>query len=508
MLIKALIAVSMTKGNKTVKRKLSELSISSQYSTSSSSPPPPYENKEKPGNLNSNDNDLFSAAEALTQLTRSSTPPLSVNNRVPSMPTPVSSLSSSLDGRSNERKIEHKANQGEHPLVTKVSKVSKHPIVTNAVKYYENSKRNYGAFNYAAGIVEKAAIPVVNKIEVNLNNRYQAKQLKLEGESGQDPSVTVKKRRLGGAGDYNKVVTMETKKRLQFCLHLLRLANDRINYKVNFLQQKVIDKERSIKEKRSLNNTSSKANDINNEGAAESQENTDVTTDNTPNANNATTNNISTQDAQSEAQQTKTEIVATVKKIIHVISTFKPSSLNTNTISPDINEVNPETRSEDLEFKSTIRDIILKLPTTIQQAAITNNTSAQQANDRIFVFARESLEMITRLTNVFNGQLEHAEHWLAGEMQKERERRKMLESKQETSKQLAIEHNGTNVPGDSDFDKEKGEAEQVEAEQVEATQGSRVADALKKQPAQEETSHEAQARRAVSASDEKLKVSC
>lgn len=493
----------MTKGNKTAKRKLSELSISSQYSTSSSSPPPPYENKEKPGNLNSNDNDLFSAAEALTQLTRSSTPPLSANNRVPSMPTPVSSLSSSLDGRSNERETEHKANQGEHPLVTKVSKVSKHPIVTNAVKYYENSKRNYGAFNYAAGIVEKAAIPVVNKIEVNLNNRYQAKQLKLEGESGQDPSVTVKKRRLGGAGDYNKVVTMETKKRLQFCLHLLRLANDRINYKVNFLQQKVIDKERSIKEKRSLNNTASK--DINNEGVAESQEDTDVTNDNTPNANNAnaTTNNVSTQDALSEAQQTKTEIVATVKKIIHVISTFKPSSLNTNTISPDINEVDPETRSEDLEFKSTIRDIILKLPTTIQQAAITNNTSAQQANDRIFVFARESLEMITRLTNVFNGQLEHAEHWLAGEMQKERERRKILESKQETSKQLAIEQNGTNVPGDSDFDKEKGEVEQVEA-----TQGSRVTDALKKEPAQEETSNDAQARRAVPTSDEKLKVSC
>lgn len=493
----------MTKGNKTAKRKFSEPSISSPCSTSSSSPPPPYENKEKPGNLNSNDNDLFSAAEALTQLTRSSTPPLAINNRQPSMPTPVSSVSSSLDDRNNERNTEHKANQGEHPLVTKVSKVSKHPIVTNAVKYYENSKRNYGAFNYAAGIVEKAAIPVVNKIEVNLNNRYQAKQLKLEGGSGQDSSVTVKKRRLGGAGDYNKVVTMETKKRLQFCLHLLRLANDRINYKVNFLQQKVIDKERSIKEKRSLNNSSNKADDINNEGVAESQENTDATTDNTLNANNATTNNVSTQDAQSEAQQTKTEIVATVKKIIHVISTFKPSSLNTNTISPDINEVDPETRSEDLEFKSTIRDIILKLPTTIQQAAITNNTSAQQANDRIFVFARESLEMITRLTNVFNGQLEHAEHWLAGEMQKERERRKKLESKQETSKQLAIEQNGINAPEDSDFDKGKGEAEQVET-----TKGDKAVDVLQKEPVQEETSHEAEVRRAVPASDEELKISC
>ena len=482
----------MSKGNNRAKRKLSEPSISSPRSSSSSSPSPPYENKEKSGNLNSNDNDLFSAAEALTQLTRSATPPLAINSRLPSIPTPVSSLSSSIDDRNNEKKPEHKTNQGEHPLVTKVSKVSKHPIVTNAVKYYENSKRNYGAFNYAAGIVEKAAIPVVNKIEVNLNNRYQAKQLRLEGESTQEPSVTVKKRRLGGAGDYNKVVTMETKKRLQFCLHLLRLANDRINYKVNFLQQKVIDKERSIKEKRSLNNTASKANDIHDEDVAESEEDSGTTTDKTANANNNNnTNDVPTQDAQSEAQQTKTEIVATVKKIIHVISTFKPSSLNTNTISPDINEVDPETRSEDLEFKSTIRDIILKLPTTIQQAAISNNTSAQQANDRIFVFARESLEMITRLTNVFNGQLEHAEQWLAGEMQKERERRKMLESKEETRKQLAIEQNGTNISEGSDFDKEKAEAEQ------EITQRHKVADASKKEPVQEEISYEEQARTSV-----------
>ena len=493
----------MTKGNKVVKRKLSDSSISSQNSVSSPSPPPPYNNKENVGNINSTDNDLFSAAEALTQLTRCSTPPLTINNHLSTTTTPVTSLSSSLEDRTNDgkRKAEYKVSQGEHPLVTKVSKVSKHPIVTNAVKYYENSKRNYGAFNYAAGIVEKAAIPVVNKIEVNLNNRHQARQLKLEGEA-QGPSVTIKKRRLGGAADYNKVVTMETKKRLQFCLHLLRLANDRINYKVNFLQQKVIDKERSIKEKRSLNNAS-KSSDINNEGVAdETQEGTNVTSENRADTNTATATNVSSHDAQSEAQQTKTEIVATVKKIIHVISTFKPSSLNTNTISPDGNDVDPQSRSEDLEFKSTIRDIILRLPHTIQQAAITNNTSAQHANDKIFVFARESLEMITKLTNVFNGQLEHAEQWLAGEMQKERERRKRLESKQEATKQQLIEQNGTTVPGDSKV--EGSERIPAKSSPVEKTQ----VDASQKESFQEEINQEAEVPRTVTASDENLKISC
>mmetsp|Transcript_4349 Transcript_4349/g.4785 ORF Transcript_4349/g.4785 Transcript_4349/m.4785 type:complete len:492 (+) Transcript_4349:92-1567(+) len=491
----------MTKGNKVAKRKLTDSSISSQCSVSSSSPPPPYKNKENVTNISSNDNDLFSAAEALTQLTRSSTPPLTVNNHLSTTTTPISSLSSSQDDRTNDgkRKVEYKASQGEHPLVTKVSKVSKHPIVTNAVKYYESSKRNYGAFNYAAGIVEKAAIPVVNKIEVNLNNRHQARQLKLEGESAQSMPVTVKKRRLGGAADYNKVVTMETKKRLQFCLHLLRLANDRINYKVNFLQQKVIDKERSIKEKRSLNNAN-KSSDIVNEDATESQEETNDTSENTPDTN-ITANNVSSQDAQSEAQKTKTEIVATVKKIIHVISTFKPSSLNTNTISPDGDNVDPQSRSEDLEFKSTIRDIILRLPHTIQQAAITNNTSAQHANDKIFVFARESLEMITKLTNVFNGQLEHAEQWLAGEMQKERERRKRLESKQETKKQQ-IEQNGTTLQGDSSLEGRKTvltELSLAEKSKVDASQG---------QSFQEEINQGAEVSRTATTSEENLKVSC
>lgn len=490
----------MTKRNKVAKRKLSDSSISSQCSVSSSSPPP-YKNKENVRSISSNDNDLFSAAEALTQLTRSTTPPLTVNNRLSTTTTPISSLSSSQDDRTNEgkRQVEYKASQGEHPLVTKVSKVSKHPIVTNAVKYYESSKRNYGAFNYAAGIVEKAAIPVVNKIEVNLNNRHQARQLKLEGESAQPIPVTVKKRRLGGAADYNKVVTMETKKRLQFCLHLLRLANDRINYKVNFLQQKVIDKERSIKEKRSLNNAN-KSSDIVNEDATESQEETNDTSENTTDTN-ITANNDSSQDAQSEAQKTKTEIVATVKKIIHVISTFKPSSLNTNTISPDGDNVDPHSRSEDLEFKSTIRDIILRLPHTIQQAAITNNTSAQHANDKIFVFARESLEMITKLTNVFNGQLEHAEQWLAGEMQKERERRKKLESKQETTKQQ-IEQNGTTLPGDSSLDGSKTvltELPLAEKSKVDASQG---------QSFQEEINQGTDVSRTTTTSEENLKVSC
>ena len=37
-------------------------------------------------------------------------------------------------------------------------------------------------------------------------------------------------------------------------------------------------------------------------------------------------------------------------------------------------------------------------------------------NDRIFSFAKESLEMITKLTNVFSEQLAHVETWVNGEV--------------------------------------------------------------------------------------------
>lgn len=302
-----------------------------------------------------------------------------------------------------------------------VNRVSKHPLVTNAVKYYENSKRNYGAFNYAAGIVEKAAIPVVNKIELNLNNRHARELKKREradkdalarasrtdknkAETGgvnaehndsqnseKDPafgSLRQKKRRLSASEDVNhninKRVTLETKKRLQFCLHLLRLANERINNKVNLLQLQISEKEKESREQ--------------------------VLQDNVAETFGAANSNDLSRNPEAE---TKTEIITTVKKIINVISNFRPSSLRTAPLSPVNSEPDVELSQENLQFRSTIRNIILKLPSALQQTA-SNNTPANQTNDKFILFAKESLDMITCLSNVFNDQLEKAERWVAG----------------------------------------------------------------------------------------------
>lgn len=112
-----------------------------------------------------------------------------------------------------------------------------------------------------------------------------------------------------------------------------------------------------------------------------------------------------------DPQETQTEIVTTVKKIIHVISNFRPSSLVAD------KGVGEGQDSEDLRLKSTIREIILNLPNQVQHSS----SSSLQTNDKIVTFAKESLNMIGRLTTVFNNQLEKAESWVDGEEEEEQQ---------------------------------------------------------------------------------------
>ncbi|EGW33282.1 uncharacterized protein SPAPADRAFT_60616, partial [Spathaspora passalidarum NRRL Y-27907] len=317
---------------------------------------------------------LVSAAEALTRLTRSATPSSDADTIVSeSLPSPTP-----------------QPPQLQHPLVSTVSMVAQHPLVKGAVKYYETSKRNCPPLNYAAGIFEKAAIPMVNKIEVNLNNRHQTKQALHSASSSADitPSISIdtfdnkqKKRRL--TNDDKPPQVSDNKKRLQFCLHVLRLANDTINSKVNYLQEKVVETEMAVKEER--------------EKIQQNENDEDVDT---------------------KTQKTKTEIVTTVKKIIRLISNFRPSTLSTDSLTPVSSNTSTSSsvQLQNYELKTAIRDIILSLPTSLQQPGTTTpGGTTQQSNDRIIVFAKESLEMISKLTNVFNDQLSKAESWVNGE---------------------------------------------------------------------------------------------
>lgn len=364
--------------SKQMKRKLLEAALPH---------PPSYEDAVSPlaslsvtSPTNPQDIDLFSAAEALTRLN-------TLNGLVALTPHMLSRSPSVLSPTD--------VNQQVHPIVLLVNAMTRLPIVTNAVKYYETSKRNYATFNYAAAFVEKAAIPVFSKIEVNLNNIHQARQEKAK-----------KKRRLDASNPKDK---NETKKRLKFCLHVLKLANENISSKVSELQLRITEsqQEKELEKEKAQNNANEKNGDRSKTPevlAATPLKTTDVKPES---ASEKFEDNELTRVSSTVPEETNTEIVKTVKKIIHIISNFRPSSLNG---SEEGVESAPGARDDDVKLKTTIRSIILNLPNQIQKA----NSGPLPCQDRVMEFARESLDMISLLTNVFNEQLQKAENWVDG----------------------------------------------------------------------------------------------
>lgn len=368
--------------NKQVKRSLSESDPDlppyesiTPASAANASPPEYFQQR--------SDTDLMSAAEVLTRLTKSESP-YDFSEHASTVASPIST--SSL----------HELQQQQHPIVQLVSAVSKLPLVSNAVRYYELSKRNYATFNYAAEFVEKAAMPVFNKIEINLNSIHQAR---LE-------EARLKKKRRVEQGPKDK---KEIKKRLKFCLHILKLANDNISSKVAELQNRIKEKEADKNRLKEEDNGGVVEAEVANGPGSEAH----VVANDSANVVVATNVSPRTVPAETELpKEAQTEIVATVKKIIHVISNFKPSSLDALEKSAEA----AQKEAEDVELKSTIRKIIFDLPTHIQHSAV---STAEGGNDRIVVFAKESLDMIGKLVSVFNEQLEKAEKWVEGEEKKE-----------------------------------------------------------------------------------------
>ena len=339
--------------------------------------------------------ELVSAAETLSLFTRNTTPPSDAETVAMDDASPPSVILPP---------IQHQR----HPIVSTVSMVARHPIVMNAVKYYETSKRNYPSFNYAAGIVESAAIPVVNNIEAKLNTRHQTRQASAVSSTDitptnsnfgdykiqHDGNLLQKKRRFSTSSQTTNISSyssIDTRKRLQFCINILKLANTNINSKVEFLQEKINETEIAVKEEREKLN-SQKSND-----------------------SNSTTTDQAT-------QKTKTEIIGTVKKIIHLISNFRPSSLGDTTTSNGLSPVssNGSQSNSDFELKNAIRDIIMSLPQSLQhqqqqQQQQQQGSSRNSQDDVIFKFAKESLVMISKLTQIFTEKLDQVEHWVNGD---------------------------------------------------------------------------------------------
>ncbi|SSD60102.1 uncharacterized protein SCODWIG_01863 [Saccharomycodes ludwigii] len=320
-------------------------------------------------------------------------------------------------------------------------------IKSNAVTFYENSKMHY---QKVEAELKQHKNSVVKKLEETGNNILKRRREEEEEEEGKkvekkernnDNNVTCvdatgipinqpkKKSKCTTTKTYNSItmdtntnivskavpttkngkkkrgkisqalqrkklkMSIESKKKLFTCLHLLKLANKNLSNKVNFLQD-LVQKEQCRKKE-------------NNSMAIETKGNSEVFVD-------------------ASDQILKMEVIGTVKKVYTLISKYTGNSL-------------PE------PARSKVRETLLKLPAkwsmSIYEPSNNNNNNSNSnsnnsndnnnnsnstnnnnnkgnvlnkisGNKKILVLAKESLDMVSNVIDVVDETLGKAEEWV------------------------------------------------------------------------------------------------
>lgn len=263
-----------------------------------------------------------------------------------------------------------------------IRKVRSHPIVNNAVRVYKSNRQ------YGVEMMEKATLPMVNILEQTSSqwksrkrgseDNEESEEYEEEGE-GEDkeanlmqPSPELKKQKLPSISealaisnrnlsDLNYRLSAESSKKITTCLQLLTLANNQIANKVTHLQNIIIkEQEKNMSLRHS-----------------------------TPIIDEAGDTFHDAQSTLPEITQIKTELITTMKKVVHFLSTHAGSSL-------------PE------PARSNVRESLLRLPVKLQKSSeIYTN-----ANGKVLGLANESLEVVNGIIKVFNDTLGKAEGWV------------------------------------------------------------------------------------------------
>ncbi|CAR22610.1 transcriptional regulator OPI1 [Lachancea thermotolerans CBS 6340] len=305
---------------------------------------------------------------------------------------------------------------------TLLDKVRSNTLINNAVRVYEQSKNQYPKFRKGAEIVErKALIPMVKRLEETSNKwKNRSKRSHEEEEDEEEGSQsdedyceqdeydeesdnfmdratavndevllvderlcrkrTSKRQKISNAIAKSKVnlkgyqldMSIESKKRLVTCLHLLKLANYQLSNRVGFLQNLVF-KEQQLRRGRL------RGHDIDSDEEEEFYDASDSI------------------DEQSNV--VKMEIVRTVKKVYTLISKFTGNSL-------------PE------PARTQVRESLLKLPMNwtstmnSENLARYTNSKGVSPNGKVLILAKESLGMVHNVMNVVDSTLGKAEEWV------------------------------------------------------------------------------------------------
>ncbi|SCU94959.1 LADA_0G12530g1_1 [Lachancea dasiensis] len=327
-----------------------------------------------------------------------------------------------------------------------LNKVRSNSLIHNAVKVYEQSKNQYPSFRKGAEMVErKALIPMVKRLEErrvkkrrlveskqaleeggNDHGEVQDTETELENDNDDEFDIdyqngssgsrrTSKKQKISDAiaksksnlKGYQLNMSIESKKRLVTCLHLLKLANYQLSNRVSFLQD-LIHKEQRLRRGRIRENPNKTQRSVgrspNGNEKPSGSEDDDIESDGDQgrveeNDDDEEEFYDASDNLDEQSNVVKMEIVGTVKKIYFLISKFTGNSL-------------PE------PARSQVRETLLKLPSNwitsmnSEKLAIYTNSKSLSPNGKILILAQESLGMVHNVMDVVDNTLGKAEEWV------------------------------------------------------------------------------------------------
>lgn len=271
-----------------------------------------------------------------------------------------------------------------------LDRVRKNAVISNVVSLYEMKSK------------KRTASVVSSNDDEKLESRNGDKSSDMDDcnafvkdEQPQKESIVSKRQKIteaiakskGNLKEYQLNMSIQSKKRLITCLHLLKLANKQLTDRVSVLQDQVererINKKvhKRVKTEGQESTTPTEANDDENESDDEFFD--------------------AAESVDEQSTVIKMEVVGTVKKVYSLISKFAGNSL-------------PE------PARSQVRQTLLNLPTnwtiSVKKSSLSRKTHRNHkhltANGKVLILAEESLSVVRNVMKVVDCSLGKAEEWV------------------------------------------------------------------------------------------------
>ncbi|KAK9434332.1 transcription factor Opi1-domain-containing protein [Lipomyces doorenjongii] len=306
------------------------------------------------------------------------------------------------DKQSTPEQKPQPSSESEHrsqPQSELFNRMSNYTLVSSAVKAYESGKSYSRGFKYGAEMVESVARPVVRRFEplegfaLRQLDRLERKSTSsdIEKQAPLSPRTQVDVTQSPSSSRWHTVITNasgltvamsdESLKSLRYCLQWLKYANSHLTKAVDTLQALLEEQQQRSQQTLPLTHS------------------TDV-------SSNASASQQQQRRSQllAKVAATKADIVATIKKVVGVVSTYAGAAL-------------PE------PARSHVRGYLLILPSRWAQASSAlpdsrRNTADRQDEssdrehaNRVIVLASEALQMLGGVMHVVGDTLDRAEGW-------------------------------------------------------------------------------------------------